>query len=79
MTNYGKCPKILNTKLPYKMAYVNRADTEQTALEQSDQDLVLIYTVCHSTKYFKQQVNEKQNLGQNSMVYKVLKILGHLL
>ena len=37
---YGKCPKILNTKVSNKMTYANSADPEQTALkEQSDQGL----------------------------------------
>ena len=30
---YGKCPKILYTKESDKMAYVNSADPDQTALE----------------------------------------------
>ena len=28
---YGKCPKILNTKVSDKMAYANSADPDQTA------------------------------------------------
>ena len=47
------------------MAYANSADPDQTApQEQSDQ---VLYTVCHSTKYFKKQLHKKQNLGKNSM------------
>ena len=34
-------------------------------------------TVCHSFKYFKQQVHEKQNLRQNSMEWSV-EMLRHL-
>ena len=30
---YGKCPKILYTKVADKMAYANSADPDQTALE----------------------------------------------
>ena len=30
---YGKCPKILNTKLSDKMTYANNADPDQTAPE----------------------------------------------
>ena len=36
---YGKHPKISNTKVSDKMAYVNSADPDQTAQEQSDQGL----------------------------------------
>ena len=31
--NYGKCPKILNTKVSNKMALANSADQDQTAPE----------------------------------------------
>ena len=34
--DYGKCPKILDTKLANKMAYANSADPDKTE-EQSDQ------------------------------------------
>ena len=34
---YGKCPKILYTKVPNKMACANSSDLEQTAT--ADQDL----------------------------------------
>ena len=61
--NYGKCPKISNTKVSDKMTYVNSADPDQTA----PKGLIRVYTVCHSTKYFKQQVHKKQNLDQNGM------------
>ena len=30
---YGKCPKILYTKVSHKMAYANSEDTDQTAPE----------------------------------------------
>ena len=33
--------------------------------------LIWVYTACHSTKYFQQQVHDKQNLGQTSMEYSV--------
>ena len=29
--------------------------------------LIRVYTVCHSTKYFKEQLHKKQTLGQKSM------------
>ena len=48
---YGKCPKILYTKVSDKIAYANSVDPDQTALLRSS--LIMIYTVCHSTKYFK--------------------------
>ena len=38
------------------MAYANSADP--------DQSLIRIYTVCHSTKYFKKQLHQKQKLCQ---------------
>ena len=44
------------------MTYANSADPDQTAPEGA---LIRGYTACHSIKYFKQQVNKKQNLGQN--------------
>ena len=31
---YGKCPKILYTKISDKMAYANSVDPNQTALDQ---------------------------------------------
>ena len=31
--NYGKCPKISNTKESDKMSYANHADPDQTAPE----------------------------------------------
>ena len=42
--------------------------------EQSDR----VYTVCHSTKYFKNQLHKKANLDQK-VCNKVFEILGHLL
>ena len=61
--DYGKCPKISYTKVPDEMAYANSADTDQTA----PCNLIRVYTVCHSTKYFKKQVYKKQNLSIKSM------------
>ena len=34
---YGKCPKVMNTKVSDKMAYANSIDPDQK--EQSDQGL----------------------------------------
>ena len=48
------------------MAYANSADPDQTAPEGAA--WIRVYTVCHSTKYFKKQLHKKQNLGQNSMI-----------
>ena len=62
---YGKCIKISYTKVSDKMAYANSADPDQTAPERSS--LIRVYTVCHSTKYFKKELHKKQNLGQKSM------------
>ena len=49
---YGKCPKILHTKVSDKMAYENSAEPDQTAPEGSEVSLgsKLFF---HSTKYFK--------------------------
>ena len=54
---YGKCPKIVYTKVSDKMAYANSADPDQTAL-------IEVCTVYHSTKYFKKELHKKQNLGK---------------
>ena len=62
---YGKCPKILNTKVSDKMTYANSVDPDQTAPEGSS--LIRVYTVCHSTKYSMKQLHKKQNLGQNNI------------
>ena len=51
---YGKCPRILYTKVSDKMAYAYSA--------------IWVYTVCHSTKYCKKELHKKQNLGQKHMV-----------
>ena len=34
----------------------------------------MVYTVCHSTKYFKKQLYKKQNLGRKKKI--VFEILG---
>ena len=65
--------KLSYTKLSDKMSYANIADSDQTASEGS---LVRVYTVCHSTKYFKKQLHKKQDLGKK-IWNKVLEILGH--
>ena len=39
--------------------------------------LIRIYAVCHSTKYLKKQLHEKQNLDKKVWI-KVFKILGRL-
>ena len=41
------------------MTYANNAD--------QDQSLIWIYTVCHSTKYFKKEQHKNKNLGKKSM------------
>ena len=46
---YGKCPKILNTKVSDKMTVANSADPDQTASA----------SVCHSAKYLKKQLQKK--------------------
>ena len=58
-------PKILYTKVSDKMAHANSVDPDQTAPEWSS--LIRVYTVCHSTKYFRKQHNKKQNIGQKIM------------
>ena len=61
---YGKCLKTLNTKDSDKVVYGNSAAPDQTALKSS---LIRVYTVCHSTNYFKKQMHKMQDLGENSM------------
>ena len=51
---YGKFPKISNTKVHDKMTYARSS-------------LIRVYSVCHSTKYFKKRLHKKETLGQNSM------------
>ena len=60
-----KCPKISYSKVVDRTAYANSADPDQTATRSSR---IKVYTVCHSTKYFKKQLHKKQNLGPKSMV-----------
>ena len=55
---YRKCPKISFTKLSDKMAHANRSDWSS---------LFRIYTVCHSTKQFKEYMHNMQTLSQKSM------------
>ena len=43
------------------MAYANSADPDQTAPRSS---LIWVYTVCHSTMYFKKQLHKKQILDE---------------
>ena len=40
--------------------------------------MIRVYTICHSTKYFKEQLRKKQNLGKK-IQNQVFEILGHLL
>ena len=44
------------------MAYANSVDPDQTAPEGGN--LIRVYTVCHSTKYFKKQLRKKQFRSQ---------------
>ena len=62
---YGKCLKILNTKVSDKMAYVNSADPDQTAPEGAVWSGSTLFVIL--TKYFKKQLCRKQNLCPNSM------------
>ena len=55
---YGKFPKISNTKVSDKMIYVNSANSDQTAPEGSS--LIRVCTVCHSTKNFKNQLHKTE-------------------
>ena len=55
---YTKCPKISNSKVSNKMTYANSANPDQTAPEGSS--LIRVYTVCHSTKYFKKQLQKSK-------------------
>ena len=56
---YGKCPKILYTKVPDKKAYANSADPDQMAPSEavwSGSTLFAIW-LC----FFKKQLYKKQN------------------
>ena len=66
LSDYGKCPKILYTKVTDKMAHANSADPDQTAPEGAIL-LIWVYTVCHSMVHFKKQLHKKQTLSQKSM------------
>ena len=58
---------MMYTKVSDKIAYTNKADPDQTAHEEQldlRSSLIRVYTVCHSTMYFKKQVHKKQNLGK---------------
>ena len=46
---YGKCPKNSYTKVTNEMTYANSVDPDQT----DGSSLIRVYTVCLSTKYFK--------------------------
>ena len=61
---YSKCCKNSNTKVSDKMAYANSVDPDQTAPEGA---VIRVFTVYHSTKYFKKNLQKEQNLGQKRM------------
>ena len=48
----------LYTKVFDKIRYANSVDPDQTA----SLGAVRVYTVCHTTKYFKKQLYKKQTL-----------------
>ena len=54
-----KGPKRSYTTVSDKMAYANSADPDKDQRGGGG-----VYTVCHSTKYFKKQLHKKQTLGQ---------------
>ena len=63
-TVYGKCPKILHTKVSDKMTSKQsrpRSDCSYTS------KLIWVNAVCHSTKYSKKQLHKKQTLCQKSI------------
>ena len=74
----SESPKIWNTKLSEKLTYANSSDSDQTAPKTKRSSLIRIYTVCHSTMYFKQQ-EHKNNIQAKIVWNKVFEILGHLL
>ena len=65
LSQYGKCPKITNTKVSDKMIYANSADQDQTAPEGAVWSGSTLFAI--PLKYFKEQLHKKRNLGQNSM------------
>ena len=40
---------------------------QQNDVQTVQSSLIWVYTVCHSTKYFKKHLHEKQNLSQKGM------------
>ena len=61
-----KCPKILYTKV---------SENWHIQTVQAQLRLLRVYTVCHSTKYFKKQLHKKQNLGHKSMKQSVQNLI----
>ena len=62
---YGKCPKISNTKLSDKMTYANSADPDQTAPEGAVWSGSTLFAFPLSI--LRNSCIKKQKLGQNSM------------
>ena len=62
---YGKCPKILNTKVSDKMAYANSVDPDQTAPGEAvwSGSTLFAIPICN----FKKQLHKKRNKVQNSL------------
>ena len=51
-----------------KFLIIWHKQTVQTPIRSS---LIRVYTVCHSTKYFRTQLHKKQKLGKRSMKWSV--------
>ena len=60
---YGKCPKILNTKVSDKMTYANSADPDQTAYEGAVWSGSTLFAIPLSI--LTKQLHKRQNVGQN--------------
>ena len=65
LEDYGKCPKILNTKVSDKMLYANSADPDQTALEGAVWPGTKLFAIQRSI--LRNNCNKKQNLCEYSM------------
>ena len=61
LEDYGKCPKILNTKVSDKMIYVNSADPDQTAVWPGSKLFAIPLSI------LRNNCIKKQNLGEYSM------------
>ena len=72
---YGKCSKIVYIKFPYKMAYANSLDPDQTACEGAVWSGSTLFAIPPSILRKKKCIKSK--LWAKKVWNKGLKILGH--